>query len=324
MSFSDCDFFLESQPESLNDRKKYASHMERGVQACVVLCDNVDACNDVKVLLLHCALILQGYCVQSGYQLWRRHGSLVAAITAMGLHRELESGPSNFPLKELRRRLFIATFVHDKIRATFVGRPPLLSRHYCSWALPLDLSDEDIMESEENLDIAKAKLDDNGWNQEGKVCSATRARAFMLASLLRDEILEISLHPSREPSEAIICELRSKCDEVYNQLPVGLRWKSERLASTSAMNFYWQIFLHLEFLHSKFLLDKLQSLCGQRDSQPLLDTARQLLDDILVLWKRRDCLWDYVQCEFDFLVSRPVSLVRALACVRSVRISLHP
>lgn len=128
----------------------------------------------------------------------------------------------------------------------------------------------------------------------------------MLSSLLRDEILEISLHPSRQPSESIICELRSKCDEVYSQLPVSLHWKSERLASTSAMDFYWQMFLHLEFLHSKFLLDKLQALCGQRDRQPLLDIARQLLDDILVLWKRRDCLWDYIQCEFDFLVSRPI------------------
>ena len=315
MSFSDCELFLESQPENLNDRKKYASYMERGVEACVLLCDNVDACNDVKVLLLHCALMLQGYCVQSGYLLWRRHGSLVAAITALGLHREPESGSSNFPLKELRRRLFISTFVHDKIRATFVGRPPLLSRHYCSWALPLDLGDEDIVGSEENVAIAKAELDNNGWNQEGKVCSATRARAFMLSSLLRDEILEISLHPSRQPSETIICQLRSKCDEVYGQIPASLRWKSEQLASTSAMNYYWQTFLHLEFLHSKFLLDKLRALCGQRDSQPLLDTARQLLDGVLVLWKDRDCLWDYVQCDFDFLVSRPMSFVRALSCV---------
>ena len=45
-----------------------------------------------------------------------------------------------------------------------MGRPPLLSRHYCSYALPLDLRDEDIMESEENVAIVKAKLDDNGWN----------------------------------------------------------------------------------------------------------------------------------------------------------------
>lgn len=81
----------------------------------------------------------------------------------MGLHRDPESRSSNFPLKEIRR-LFIATFVHDKIRATFLGRPPLLSRHYCSYALPLDLRDEDIMESEENVAIVKAKLDDNGWN----------------------------------------------------------------------------------------------------------------------------------------------------------------
>lgn len=53
MSFSDWDPFLESQLESLKDKIPYTLHMESGVEACLLLCDDVDACNNVKVLLLH-------------------------------------------------------------------------------------------------------------------------------------------------------------------------------------------------------------------------------------------------------------------------------
>ena len=276
--------------------------MEQGVEACLVLCDDVDACNDVKVLLLHYALLLQGYCVQSGYLLWRRHGSLVAALTAMGLHRETDSDSSNFALTQLRRRLLVATFVHDKIRATFMGRPPLLSRRYCSCTLPLDLSDEECMGTQEEVALAKSRLDSSGWNKDGKIHSATEARALMLSSILRDEILEISLRPSYQPSTCEITELRTKCDQVYNQIPSNLRYNAERLRSTSAMDFCRQICLHLEFLHSRFLLDKLQAISEEKNGQPLLDTARHMLNDVLVIWNSRDSLWDYIQSDFDFIV----------------------
>ncbi|KAL8823288.1 MAG: hypothetical protein Q9191_005998 [Dirinaria sp. TL-2023a] len=38
------------------------------------------------------------------------------------------------------------------------------------------------------------------------------------------------------------------------------------------------------------------------DEQPLLDTARLILDAVLAVWKRRDCIWDYCQSDLDIFV----------------------
>ena len=95
-------------------------------------------------------------------------------------------------------------------------------------------------------------------------------------------------------------ELKRKCDDTYDCLPASLRYRPENPHSTTATLFCRQISLHLEFLHSRFLLGKVQSV---RDGQPLLDTAREMLGEVLVLWKTRDRLWDYFQSDFDFFVS---------------------
>ena len=193
MTLSDWDEKLTAQPESSNDRKKFGFHMKQGAEACLVLCDHVDACNDLKVVLLHYTTVLQSYCGESGeswlmsslftcllykgYLLWRRHGSLVAAVTALGLHQESETSDRlPFIVSEMRKRLFIVIYHHDKLRATFMGRPPLLSRRYCTCATLLDLSEELIMATEESVALARSKLDANGWNTSGEVHPATLAR----------------------------------------------------------------------------------------------------------------------------------------------------
>lgn len=98
-------------------------------------------------------------------------------------------------VSEFRRRLFCYVFITDKQLATFMGRPPTLSRRYTTCQIPLDLSDDEIMAEGEELEIIKSKLDRNGWSTSGKMYPSTMCRAWMLMSLIRDEILEISLGP---------------------------------------------------------------------------------------------------------------------------------
>ena len=96
-----------------------------------------------------------------------------------------------------------------------------------------------------------------------------------------------------------ISTLRDKCEEIYRSLPDSLHYKSENMESTTAIVFCRQATLYLGFMYSRFLLDKI--LSGE-NAQPLLDTARLILDAVLALWKRRDCLWDYFQSDFDIFV----------------------
>lgn len=76
-----------------------------------------------------------------------------------------------------------------------MGRPPALSRRYTTCQIPLDLGDDEIMAEGEELETIKSKLDPNGWSTSGKMYPSAVCRAWMFMSLIRDEILEISLGP---------------------------------------------------------------------------------------------------------------------------------
>ena len=131
-----------------------------------------------------------------------------SAVTALGLHREADLAYSpttnispSFMVSEFRRRLFCYVFTTDKQLATFVGRPPALSRRYITCQIPLDMSDEEIMAEGQELQAIRNKLDPNGWSTSGLIYPSTVCRAWMFMSLIRDEILEISLGPPLDAHE---------------------------------------------------------------------------------------------------------------------------
>lgn len=98
---------------------------------------------------------------------------------------------------ELRRRLFAHVFIVDKNSAILTGRPPRLSRRYCSAPIPLDVSDDIVMNLPGHLipieDVAPGRVDIHGWNTEGLVLKTTLTRTRALYSYIRDAILELVL-----------------------------------------------------------------------------------------------------------------------------------
>ena len=136
--------------------------------------------------------------ISLGPGLWRCHGECIALLTYLGLHTETSEAPYEpTASSEARRRLVSQIFNIDKVVASFVGRPPLLSRRYLLTPLPLDLNDEDLMGDKDKLSRAIANLDSNGWGQEGKLYSTTILRARCLLCRNKDEIMEVALgHPS--------------------------------------------------------------------------------------------------------------------------------
>lgn len=73
----------------------------------------------------------------------------------------------------------------------FTGRPPALSHRYYTCPLPLDLADEVLLEGGELLQREIDALDENGWNQKGEVCDATRCRLLALFGAIQDEVMEL-------------------------------------------------------------------------------------------------------------------------------------
>jgi hypothetical protein len=102
----------------------------------------------------------------------------------------------------MRKRLYSSVFCIDKTLASFTGRPPFLSRRYSSCPLPLDISDEVLLQGKEEIAKAASKLDQYGWNTENMYHRSTALRINLCQSRIRDEILELSLGTPSERAAA--------------------------------------------------------------------------------------------------------------------------
>ena len=164
---------------------------------CRTFCNRVEQTNDLTLWLLSSASLLATWCCgDDSSSAWCLMGDLSSAIFALGFHKGFQDGDSGPAyLVELRRRVVAMAHEQDKGLATFVGRPPRLSRRYCVVDLPLDLSDDIMMGPIEHLEAAKAKLDENGWSGDTMLHPASRHRAMYLLSMIREEVLELSFGP---------------------------------------------------------------------------------------------------------------------------------
>jgi hypothetical protein len=131
----------------------------------------------------------------AGLPTFEYHAAVVSLLAFHGFHDEPQD-PLYIPTlaSECRRRLTANLYAADKGETTFSGRPPLLGRRYMSTPLPLDLSDDDLFSDHETLaEVARTKLDGNGWDIEGKLHPSTFIRTRTILATIRDEIIELAL-----------------------------------------------------------------------------------------------------------------------------------
>jgi hypothetical protein len=133
--------------------------------------------------------------IAAGLPYWKFHAEAVAMLTFSGLHdtRTKSSAHMSSLPTEIRRRIGCQIFVVDKFLATFVGRPPLLTRRLCSIKLPLDLGESALLSDRETFQRKSQLLDQDGWNKDGCIYSGSLLRVRMMIALARDEILEVAL-----------------------------------------------------------------------------------------------------------------------------------
>jgi len=100
-------------------------------------------------------------------------------------------GPTHTTIPcEILRRFSCQVFITDKFLATLVGRPPLLSRRFCSVELPLDIDDVALLKDKERFDRCRESLTLDGWATDGRFRAVTVLRIRMKIALIRDNILE--------------------------------------------------------------------------------------------------------------------------------------
>jgi hypothetical protein len=93
----------------------------------------------------------------------------------------------------MKRRVYSMIFKSDKTVATFTGRPPLIGSRFATTPLPLDVSDEELLNSEGNSLANTPNVDENGWNNRDRIFSGTIMRAKMMLNLIKEQILELAL-----------------------------------------------------------------------------------------------------------------------------------
>ena len=203
VTMSDWDPMFQTHLGRLSNKKEYGGKMRVYAEACLALCNDIDTPNEFVIALMKNAYSLQSFHEgDTSQQLWRRLGGLASAITAAGLHREADSAYSpsssqapSFLVAEFRRRLFCMFYSADKQLSTFMGRPPALSKRYATCKIPLDLTEEEMMATGDELDLIRSRLDANGWNTSGHISHNTICRAWANVMVIRDEILELALGP---------------------------------------------------------------------------------------------------------------------------------
>ncbi|XWW97678.1 hypothetical protein V2A60_005664 [Cordyceps javanica] len=222
---------------------------------------------------------------------WEAHGANVNYMIYLGLHTQDLSTPYvPTAWSENNRRMAAATFVSDKIGVMLTGNPPLISHHYYTAPLPLDLRDEDLIAGSTTLNNAINSLDERGWNTDGGLYPATVARARTMMALIRDEVIEVTMSNGRDPSLEYLMDLKDREYSLVAEFPTSLRYDSRDLEvpNTDTHALYMKILTHLEHLQNLFFIDRLLIRCRYAIRDNLLETSLALANLALHLWIHKD------------------------------------
>ncbi|KAL4876373.1 hypothetical protein BJY04DRAFT_200083 [Aspergillus karnatakaensis] len=251
---------------------------------CLQFCQKIGVLGDPLIwATLQHGLFLADMHGVADFRTCRTQGELVSLIFALGLHKGQPDERAPFFLAELRTRTMVAAYADDKELAAFHGRPPVLCRRYCNLQLPVDLLWEEVMADAPARNAALQRLGPDGWDTQeytGSECS--RPRVILLASILREMVIEVSLSYNVADLDATIKKIRHETNELRLGLPSFLQWSpGKKNPHYSAAS------VHLEFLYQDLLLS--QTIAKRTGVTPdsLINTSRQILSMLLDILSRQ-------------------------------------
>ncbi|KAJ5393509.1 uncharacterized protein N7487_011150 [Penicillium crustosum] len=222
---------------------------------------------------------------------WRLVGDLTTDLLALGFHREATYSPERTPffLAECRRRCFVTEYYLEKMFGLVFNLPPRITSRYVDVKLPLDLSDDELFaQTPEELEDAKSRLTEDGWNTDGKLRAATWARLRYILSQFREGIVEYNFQASQAADPARLRELSSRCRQTWDNLLPHLRYTEDCWESDMPLtNCYMHAKIHLAYLQIHF---QIYHLLGEDSSSPppeLLDVAGNMLGTVVQMGSSR-------------------------------------
>ncbi|OPB43737.1 hypothetical protein A0O28_0020550 [Trichoderma guizhouense] len=283
-SFSDRQWF--------GDRKATSSDAFDACIRCEALCNRVGQVNDLSMWLAVLATTLSTWCFgDDSCQAWRLMGNLTSTIFALNYHKGFQDD-MNTPtyLVELRKRAMALSHELDKSLATFVGRPPRLNKSYCTIQLPLDLSDSVIIGPAELLALQISRLDGDGWNKDMSVHPASRQRAIVWLSSIREEILELSLGTITQDLVHEAQKILTRASSTWETMPHFMQYEPSLWGRMAPSTILMLLSIKLEYLYSKFLLFKMLVNQSSSHRDALIQISHETLGLVLSVMKKRDLI----------------------------------
>ncbi|CAH0002545.1 unnamed protein product, partial [Clonostachys byssicola] len=316
--------FGELSASTSADSRKLIGNYTEYCSSCITLANIGGSSGSLMLFLLYKRSVLHA-CMHGDTSLpyWKFHAETVAMLTFAGYHDDRSRDPlaaasETTPALEARRRVMCQIFIVDKYLATFVGRPPLLTRRFCCIKLPLDLDDTALVSDKDAFQEQTRSLDSNGWNQRGRIYSSSILRFRMLVALLRDAILEIGLGYSDDFSLDDILKLKTKELELYEKLPIHMIGSPtfDDIAGVDPQLIYSQLVIRLDHLLNLFLVERLLVKNGHSRGD-LLRTSFEMVALTMHFWTNKH-RWAESQRECHWLIMGHAAPAGAVLCLELV------
>ncbi|KAJ5888531.1 hypothetical protein N7495_008572 [Penicillium taxi] len=183
-----------------SDKSQVCRDIGKGVKACLFICETMDI-TSVNVVNAHANMVLlqQSYDSNDSKHNYTNVGHLVRNVIYMSINPG--STFKCFIQTELERKAFHRATILDNSVSTSCGRLPQLTRRFDECPLPLELSDEQLLLSIDELDNAIGLLDSNGWAPGESSYPVSYLRALSMMGNHRREILELTMGSEDEPPE---------------------------------------------------------------------------------------------------------------------------
>ncbi|VUC25216.1 unnamed protein product [Clonostachys rosea] len=316
--------FGEQSASTSADARKLIGNYTEYCSSCITLANIGGSSGSLMLFLLYKRSVLHA-CMHGDTSLpyWKFHAETVAMLTFAGYHDDrsrdaVASVSETTPPLEARRRIMCQIFIVDKNLATFVGRPPLLTRRFCSIKLPLDLDDTALVSDIEGFQEQVRALDSNGWNQSGHIHSSSILRFRMMVALIRDAILEIGLGYSDDSTIDDIMKLKTKELDLHEQLPTHMTGNLtfDDITSVDPRIVYSKLVMRLDHLLNLFLVER--SLVKHGHSRGnLLRTSFEMVVLTMHFWTNRH-RWAESQQECHWLIMGHAAPAGAVLCLELV------
>ncbi|PYI19636.1 hypothetical protein BO99DRAFT_432544 [Aspergillus violaceofuscus CBS 115571] len=266
------------------------SEFQQVIEVFTQLTRALPVCDELSLCLKYNRFLLAYHqSDDSGQSLHSSFAEIVSATYTAGFHRiiPLAGGRLSF-VPQWRRRIFSMIYTMDKKLATFLDRPPLVTRQYCDMEAPADvnISDSDAtgMRSE------GISFDALGFTIGGKSSPITFIRLRFLLAIIKEEILELQLGTNKSTIPEKTPQILDRLDALWQSCPSYMKYTSDMwqmpLGCAETLT---HLYNYLDFLHCRFLTLRLaQHDTSQECSHLLIVVAQEVLSTLLVLNEERD------------------------------------